>query len=232
MKTVFLCRMQSQLQRSENKSMFDIESIKYDEKGLVPAITVDALTNEVLMQAFMNKEAIRLTLETQEAHYFSRSRKRLWHKGETSGNIQKVVSIMSDCDNDSILMRVIQTGAACHTGSYSCFFNNRQNFDDVPNIDILKKEFDRIAERAKCPQEGSYTNYLLNSGKEKICKKVGEEASECIIAAMKGDNSELASEVCDLLYHIMVLMTSQKLSLTDILKVMKGRFNTERRKNY
>lgn len=212
--------------------MFDIESIKFDKNGLVPAIAVNAYTNEVLMQAFMNKTSLKLTIDTREAYYFSRSRNKLWHKGETSGHIQKVVSISSDCDNDSILLRVIQIGAACHTGNYTCFFNNKQDFCDVPNFNVLQREINIIKERKSNPTDGSYTNYLLNSGKEKICKKVGEEAAECVIAAMKGDNRELACEISDLLYHIMVLMECENLSMSDILKVMKQRQDNVRKKNY
>ncbi len=212
--------------------MFDIESIKFDKNGLVPAIAVNAYTNEVLMQAFMNKTSLKLTIDTWEAYYFSRSRNKLWHKGETSGHIQKVVSISSDCDNDSILLRVIQIGAACHTGNYTCFFNNKQDFCDVPNFNVLQREINIIKERKSNPTDGAYTNYLLNSGKEKICKKVGEEATECVIAAMKGDNRELACEISDLLYHIMVLMECENLSMSDILKVMKQRQDNVRKKNY
>lgn len=209
-----------------------MDNIKFDKDGLVVAIAADVYTNEVLMQAFMNKEALELTLKTGEAHYYSRSRKCLWHKGETSGHIQKVVSIVSDCDNDSILMRVIQKGAACHTGSRSCFFNNYEEFENIPNISIIQKDIDAIKERKSQPVEGSYTNYLLSKGKEKICKKIGEEAAECIIAAMKNDNDELSCEMADLLYHIMVLLECQQMSFSDVLKVLEDRRNGERKRNY
>lgn len=209
-----------------------MENIKFDKDGLVVAIATDVFTNEVLMQAFMNKDALALTLETGEAHYYSRSRQQLWRKGETSGHIQKVVSIASDCDNDSILMRVIQTGAACHTGNRSCFFNNYTEFERYPNIAILQRDVEAVRERKTNPQEGSYTNYLLTKGKEKICKKIGEEASECIIAAMKDDNQELSCEIADLLYHLIVLMECQGMPFTEVLKVLEDRRNKERKRNY
>lgn len=208
------------------------EDIKFNEQGLVVAIATDVYTNQVLMQAFMNKEALQLTLNTGKAHYFSRSRNQLWLKGETSGHFQEVVSICSDCDNDSILMRVIQTGAACHTGAKSCYFNNYKEFKSVANIDVFYKNIDTIKERKACPQEGSYTNYLLNKGVEKISKKIGEEASECIIAAMKNDNIELSCELADLYYHTLVLMQAQGLPFENVLAVLEERHNTERKRNY
>lgn len=209
-----------------------MKNIKFDEKGLVVAIATDVYTNEVLMQAYMNQEALDLTLKTQKAHYFSRSRNKIWLKGEISGHFQKVVSICSDCDNDSILLRVIQIGVACHTGAPSCFFNNIQEFQDVSNINIFQKDIQVIKERAKMPIEGSYTNYLLNKGVEKICKKIGEEASETIIAAMKHDNAELACELADLYYHTFVLMQDRGIELQDVLKVLTTRHENERKRNY
>lgn len=206
--------------------------IKFDEKGLVVAIAADAYTNEVLMQAYMNREALDLTLKTGKAHYFSRSRNQLWLKGETSGHFQQVVSIYSDCDNDSILMRVIQTGAACHTGERSCFFNQLKEFQPLANINILQKNIETIQDRKAHPVEGSYTNYLLHKGVEKICKKVGEESSETIIAAMKNDNEELAMELADLYYHTLVLMEDRGLRFGEVLKVLETRHAQERKRNY
>lgn len=210
----------------------EINDIKFNDKGLVVAIASDAFTNEVLMQAYMNKEALQLTLSTGKAHYFSRSRNKLWLKGETSGHFQEVVSIVSDCDNDCILMRVIQTGVACHTGSRTCFINNYTEFKEMPNINILQKNIDTISERKNCPVEGSYTNYLLDKGVEKICKKVGEEASETIIAAMKNDKEELACELADLYYHTFVLLKSAGMDFNDVLKILEGRHSKERKRNY
>lgn len=206
--------------------------IKWNSDGLVPAIAVDAYTNEVLMQAYMNEEALRLTLETGRAHYYSRSRGKLWLKGETSGHFQTVADVYADCDNDSILLRVIQTGAACHTGSRTCFFRKLKSFSRVADISILQKNIDTIEDRAEHPQEGSYTNYLLAKGREKICKKVGEESTECVIAAMKGDNEELANELADLYFHTLVLMKDRGLAFNDVLKVLEDRRNSERKRNY
>ena len=206
--------------------------IKWNSDGLVPAIAVDAYTNEVLMQAYMNEEALRLTLETGRAHYYSRSRGKLWLKGETSGHFQTVADVYTDCDNDSILLRVIQTGAACHTGSRTCFFRKLKSFSRVADISILQKNIDTIEDRAEHPQEGSYTNYLLAKGREKICKKVGEESTECVIAAMKGDNEELANELADLYFHTRVLMKDRGLAFNDVLKVLEDRHNSERKRNY
>ncbi len=206
--------------------------IKWNSDGLVPAIAVDAYTNEVLMQAYMNEEALRLTLETGRAHYYSRSRGKLWLKGETSGHFQTVADVYTDCDNDSILLRVIQTGAACHTGSRTCFFRKLKSFSRVADISILQKNIDTIEDRAEHPQEGSYTNYLLAKGREKICKKVGEESTECVIAAMKGDNEELANELADLYFHTLVLMKDRGLAFNDVLKVLEDRHNSERKRNY
>lgn len=206
--------------------------IKWNSDGLVPAIAVDAYTNEVLMQAYMNEEALRLTLETGLAHYYSRSRGKLWLKGETSGHFQTVADVYTDCDNDSILLRVIQTGAACHTGSRTCFFRKLKSFSRVADISILQKNIDTIEDRAEHPQEGSYTNYLLAKGREKICKKVGEESTECVIAAMKGDNEELANELADLYFHTLVLMKDRGLAFNDVLKVLEDRHNSERKRNY
>ena len=206
--------------------------IKWNSDGLVPAIAVDAYTNEVLMQAYMNEEALRLTLETGRAHYYSRSRGKLWLKGETSGHFQMVADVYTDCDNDSILLRVIQAGTACHTGSRTCFFRKLKSFSRVADISILQKNIDTIEDRAEHPQEGSYTNYLLAKGREKICKKVGEESTECVIAAMKGDNEELANELADLYFHTLVLMKDRGLAFNDVLKVLEDRHNSERKRNY
>ncbi|MDE6398026.1 MAG: bifunctional phosphoribosyl-AMP cyclohydrolase/phosphoribosyl-ATP diphosphatase HisIE [Clostridiales bacterium] len=206
--------------------------IKFNADGLVPAIAVDAYTNEVLMQAYMNREAYEKTLQSGEAYYYSRSRKQLWRKGETSGHTQKVVDIRVDCDADSVLLRVIQTGAACHTGERSCFYRTVKTFEEIPNVGILQKDFSVIADRREHPIEGSYTNYLLNKGVEKICKKVGEEASESIIAAMKHDNEELACELADLYYHTMVLMLDRGIALQDVWRVLETRNENERKRNY
>ena len=190
----------------------DISSIKFDANGLVPAIAQDALTGAVLMLAYMNAESLQQTLESGYATYYSRSRQKLWRKGETSGHTQRVLSISYDCDGDAILMQVEQTGPACHTGAYSCFHNElrRADPDDMPATSaIIQQVYDVIADRKVHPREGSYTNYLLEKGVEKICKKVGEEASETIIAAMKGNQEEVTYEAADLMYHLLVLLFQQ-----------------------
>lgn len=206
--------------------------IKFNSHGLIPAIAVDAYTNEVLMQAYMNEEALRLTLATGRAHYFSRSRNALWLKGETSGHFQEVIEVFTDCDCDSILLRVAQTGSACHTGNRTCFYQRLKTFRRVANIAVLQENVDTIRERRAIPQEGSYTNYLLSKGVEKICKKVGEEASETIIAAMKADNDELKNELADLLYHAFVLMEDRGLAFNDVLAVLEDRRASERKREY
>ncbi|MCL2797930.1 MAG: bifunctional phosphoribosyl-AMP cyclohydrolase/phosphoribosyl-ATP diphosphatase HisIE [Firmicutes bacterium] len=212
--------------------MFDISSIKFDEKGLIPAVAVDACSGRVLMQAYMNREALEKTLATKRAHYYSRSRKSLWRKGETSGHTQEVVSIVSDCDNDCILLRVIQTGAACHTGETSCFFNNRTDFNQIPDAGVLIDTLSAIRERKATPQEGSYTNYLFNKGREKICKKLGEECTEAVIAAMKGNTAELCEESADVLYHLLVLLEECGTDITAVFKVLDERRNKERKRDY
>lgn len=206
--------------------MFDMKAIKFDEKGLVPAIAQDAKTGEVLMLAYMNEESLRLTVETGFATYYSRSRQQLWKKGETSGHTQRVLDMKYDCDGDTILMQVEQIGAACHTGSRTCFFNDMLDVDpeDLPaTAQVIAEDYATIADRSEHPQEGSYTNYLLDKGAEKICKKVGEEASETIIAAMKDSKEELIYEVADLAYHVMVLMFTKGITPDDIYEELRRR---------
>ena len=194
--------------------------IKYDRNGLVPAIAQDIATGEVLMLAYMNKEAVDLTLETGIAHYYSRSRQCLWKKGETSGNIQEVRGFYYDCDGDTILLKVNQTGVACHTGSYSCFFNKVMEAET--GADTLSRLYGIIAERKANPKEGSYTDYLFEKGLDKILKKIGEESSEVIIGA-KNNKEELIYESSDLIYHLMVLLVDQGVTLDDIYEELKGR---------
>lgn len=185
----------------------DMSRVKFDAQGLVPAVAQDAATGSVLMLAYMNEESIRATLESGYATYFSRSRQCLWRKGETSGHTQKVRSMRLDCDGDAILLEVEQTGPACHTGEYTCFHQPvTGGMEDAPTCAILQQVYDVIADRKAHPVEGSYTNYLLDKGVEKICKKVGEEASETIIAAVKGSHEETCYEASDLLYHLLVLL--------------------------
>ena len=197
--------------------------IKFDEKGLVPAIAQEARTGAVLMQAYMNKEAFDKTLETGYAHYYSRSRQKLWKKGETSGNVQKIVSVSLDCDGDCVLLKVEQTGGACHTGEYSCFFNMVQENAKIANASMLYELYDLIADRQVNPKEGSYTNYLFEKGIDKILKKIGEESAEVIIASKNPGTSELRYEAADLIYHLLVLMNEKGLTLTELFGELQGR---------
>ena len=203
--------------------MLDLTKIKFDESGLVPAIAQEASTGKVLMLAYMNAESLSLTVETGYATYYSRSRQQLWKKGETSGNLQKVISMAYDCDGDAILMQVDQIGPACHTGEKSCFFNPIIEGKQPATAQVLEEVYGVIEDRDINPKEGSYTNYLLKKGVEKIAKKVGEEASETIIAAIKGDAGELCYEASDLLYHLMVLLYNQGVTPAELWAELKER---------
>ena len=200
-----------------------IEGIKFDENGLVPAIVQDINTNKVLMLAYMNKESIRKTVEEKIACYYSRSRKELWKKGETSGNIQNLKGFYYDCDKDSILLLVEQVGVACHTGNYSCFFNEVIGYDN--QVNVLTDLYELIENRKNTPVEGSYTNYLFEKGLDKILKKVGEETSEVIIGAKNKDKEEMVYEISDLVYHLLVLMVIEGVSVNDIKEELKNRTN-------
>ncbi len=207
--------------------MIDLEKIQFNSEGLIPAIAQDVKTGAVLMMAYMNEESLKITLDTGYATYFSRSRQKLWKKGETSGHVQKVRAMYYDCDGDSLLLQVDQVGNACHTGEYSCFHNPLvslvEGANQLPSSAILQEVYNVIADRKAHPKEGSYTNYLLDKGVEKICKKVGEEASESIIAAVKGSNEELRYEVADLMYHVMVLLFNQGLTPAEIWAELQKR---------
>ncbi|MGI6169731.1 MAG: bifunctional phosphoribosyl-AMP cyclohydrolase/phosphoribosyl-ATP diphosphatase HisIE [Christensenellales bacterium] len=203
-----------------------ISQIKFDEKGLVPAVVQDVRTKAVLMQAYMNREALVQTIQTKKATYFSRSRQQLWIKGETSGNTQAVKRISYDCDGDCILLEVEQMGIACHTGKYSCFHNlieQAADFELEEDGNILRELYGVIVDRQANPKEGSYTNYLLEKGVDKIAKKVGEEACEVIIGAKNADKEETVYEIGDLLYHVLVLMVDQKIALEDVFEELKER---------
>lgn len=202
---------------------FDPASLKWNEAGLIPAIAQDAATGEVLMLAWMNQESLRLTLESGFATYYSRSRQQLWRKGETSGHTQRVIRLSYDCDGDAILMQVSQIGPACHTGKKTCFHNPVVDGAMPATAGIMDVIEATIADRAANPKPGSYTNYLLDKGAEKICKKVGEEATETVIAAMKGDADGLAGEAADLLYHLAVLLQSQGVEWRDVWEVLRKR---------
>ena len=203
--------------------MFDIEKLKFDEKGLIPAIVVDDETNQVLTLAYMNKESLGISLEKKKTCFWSRSRQELWLKGETSGNYQHIVSITADCDMDALTVRVKKDGPACHTGEESCFFNTVfENEEIVPafSVDGLVKT---IEGRKLDPKEGSYTTYLFEKGIDKILKKVGEECTEVIIAGKANDKAEAIYEISDLMYHVLVLMIEMGISVDDIMKELSSR---------
>lgn len=208
-----------------NQELIDSINIKYDEKGLVPAIVQDYYTRQVLMLAYMNKESLLKTLETKKATFWSRSRQELWCKGETSGNFLNVVDIDYDCDQDALLVQAIPEGPACHTGNISCFYRTLYNNPEVisGNSDILKQIEQTIKERMKNPDEESYTNYLLSEGIDKICKKVGEEATETVIAAKNHNKEEIAAEAGDLIYHLEVLLAKEGMTLDDIYRTLQKR---------
>ena len=202
--------------------MISIDELKFDEKGLIPAIVVDADTKEVLTLAYMNKESLGISLEKGLTCFFSRSRQELWLKGETSGNYQHIVSITADCDKDALVVEVKKDGPACHTGSNSCFF---EPVYENPELKGFSYEglMDMLIGRKVEKKEGSYTTYLFEKGIDKILKKVGEESTEVIIAGKANDKKETVYEIADLMYHVMVLMVEMGISLDDITKELASR---------
>ena len=195
--------------------MLDIEKLKFDEKGLIPAIVVDAVTKQVLTLAYMNKESLKISMEKELTCFYSRSRQELWLKGETSGNYQHIVSITADCDNDALVVMVEPDGPACHLGTTSCF--NNEVFQSEERHEFSYQGLIELIEGRKTDEkEGSYTTYLFQKGLDKILKKVGEECTEVIIAAKADDKKETIYEIADLAYHVMVLMIEQGISLEDI----------------
>lgn len=199
----------------------------FEKQPLIPVIVQDYRSKQVLMLAYTNEEAYKKMLESGETWFYSRSRQKLWHKGEESGHFQKIKGISLDCDSDTLLVYVEQIGAACHTGEKSCFFNEIQTFDDS---NIFVELEDLIAERKENPIEKSYTNYLLDQGIDKVLKKVGEEASEVIIASKNPDKAELIGEIDDLLYHLFVLMNIYGISLEEIETKLKERHQKPKNK--
>lgn len=202
--------------------MLKIEELKFDEKGLIPAIVVDAVSKKVLTLAYMNEESLRITMEKKKTCFYSRSRQELWLKGETSGNYQNVVSITADCDKDALVVVVEKEGPACHTGAESCFFNPVWESDERQEFS-LQGLFELIEGRKKEKKEGSYTTYLFEKGLDKILKKIGEESTEVIIAAKAEDKKETVYEIADLAYHTLVLMIQAGISLEDIHKELASR---------
>ncbi|MBP3384020.1 MAG: bifunctional phosphoribosyl-AMP cyclohydrolase/phosphoribosyl-ATP diphosphatase HisIE [Firmicutes bacterium] len=189
--------------------------LKFDEKGLIPAIVQDYYTKQVLTVAYMNEEALEITKAEGYTCFWSRSRQELWRKGETSGNRQKVVSITADCDGDALVIEVKKDGPACHTGAESCFFNEIFMADDETPFSY-EGLYEMIKGRKTEPKEGSYTTYLFEKGIDKILKKVGEECTEVIIGAAKGDKEEATYEIADLAYHVMVMMVEQGITMKDV----------------
>ena len=207
------------------KSSISWSDFKTNEGGLVPVIIQDYKTSEVLMLAYMNEQAFADTLRTGKMHYYSRSRKSQWLKGETSGHFQYVKSLQLDCDNDTILAKVHQIGAACHTGSRSCFFQTlaEKETKETNPLKVFEDVFAVIQDRKIHPKEGSYTNYLFDKGIDKILKKVGEEATEIVIAAKNPDPEEIKYEISDFLYHVMVLMAERGVTWEDITEELANR---------
>ncbi|MYL21023.1 bifunctional phosphoribosyl-AMP cyclohydrolase/phosphoribosyl-ATP diphosphatase HisIE [Halobacillus litoralis] len=204
----------------------NISEVKFDEQGLVPAIVQDGRSKEVLTLAYMNKESLEKTLEVGETVFYSRSREELWHKGETSGNTQKVKQIKYDCDQDALLLQVIPAGPACHTGSYSCFsktLTGEQTEAEENRYAILDELQSVLAERKSLLPEGSYTSKLFQEGVDRIAKKIGEEAGEVIIAAKNDDPSEMALESADLLFHLLMILTDRGVPFDDVLRVLEER---------
>lgn len=199
--------------------------LKYDQNGLIPAVVQDYYTREVLILAYMNKESLEKTLKTNLATFWSRSRQELWTKGETSGNFLEVVKIKYDCDEDALLLEVIPKGPSCHTGHISCFYRDYYINDSLNkgNLTILKEIEDTIESRRNNPDKESYTNYLLKEGLDKICKKVGEEATETVIAAKNDNKKEIAAEAGDLIYHLEVLLAERGMTLKDVYEVLQSR---------
>ncbi|MBE7014075.1 MAG: bifunctional phosphoribosyl-AMP cyclohydrolase/phosphoribosyl-ATP diphosphatase HisIE [Ruminococcaceae bacterium] len=202
--------------------MINIDNLKFDEKGLIPAIVVDEVTKKVLTLAYMNKESLKISMEKKLTCFYSRSRNELWLKGETSGNYQHIVSITADCDNDALVVVVNKDGPACHLGNDSCFENEiykNEELSDFSLTSLLELLKSRKAEK----KEGSYTTYLFEKGIDKILKKIGEESTEVIIAGKANDKKETIYEIADLAYHVMVLMVEMGISYEDIHKELASR---------
>ena len=204
---------------------FKMDELKFNEKGLIPAIVQDHYSKKVLMMAWMNKESLEISLREKKTCFYSRSRQELWVKGLTSGHFQYVKELQVDCDNDTLLAKVHQIGAACHTGNRSCFYRTilKKEYDETNPLKVFEDVYGVIEDRKIHPKEGSYTNYLFDKGIDKILKKVGEEATEIIIAAKNPDPEEIKYEISDFLYHVMVLMAERGVTWEDITKELARR---------
>ena len=222
----------------EYEEKISLDNLKFDEKGLIPAVVVDDESGKVLTLAYMNKESLGITLKEGRTCFWSRSRKELWRKGETSGNVQYVKSITADCDGDALVVKVNKTGPACHLGNDSCFEFPLAEFDAVcrnENVDAdsniekddssfsLEKLYELLQGRKKEMPEGSYTTYLFEKGMDKILKKIGEESTEVVIAGKSLDKNEAVYEISDLVYHVMVLMVEMGITVQDIKKELDSR---------
>lgn len=202
--------------------MIDISALKFDEKGLIPAVVVDTETKKVLTVAYMNEESLRISMEKGLTCFYSRSRQKLWLKGETSGNVQHIVSITADCDRDALVVEVRKEGPACHLGTDSCF--NEVIFEgEEPPAFQYQDLMEMLVGRKENPKEGSYTTYLFSKGMDKMLKKIGEETTEVIISAKDSDKANTIYEIGDLMYHVMVLMIEMGISLDDIKREMASR---------
>ena len=202
--------------------MLDIEKLKFDEKGLIPAVVVDSITKKVLTVAYMNRESLKISMEKGLTCFYSRSRQELWLKGETSGNYQHIVSITADCDYDALTVVVEKDGPACHLGEDSCFHNPVWQSEDKSEFS-LEGLYELLKGRKETLPEGSYTTYLFQKGTDKILKKIGEECTEVIIAAKADDKPETVYEIADLAYHVMVLMVEKGITLEDIHRELGSR---------
>lgn len=202
--------------------MVNIEELKFDEKGLIPAVVVDLYSREVLTVAYMNKESLEISMAEGRTCFWSRSRRELWRKGETSGNVQRIAEITADCDKDALVVIVEKEGPACHTGAESCFHNPVWASDIIHDF-TLEGLMDLIRGRKTNPQEGSYTTYLFQKGIDKMLKKIGEESTEVIIAAKDNDKRETVYEIADLMYHVMVMMVEMGISTEDVMRELASR---------
>lgn len=199
----------------------DINKLKFDDNGLIPAVVTDAFSKKVLTVAYMNKESLEISMKEGKTCFYSRSRQKLWRKGETSGNFQHIVSITADCDYDALTVEVIKDGPACHTGTDSCF--NEVIYEGEQKSFSLEGLYDLLLGRKNNPQEGSYTSYLFEKGVDKILKKVGEESTEVIIGGKAGDKAETVYEIADLAYHVMVLMVEMGISVGEVKRELASR---------
>lgn len=202
--------------------MFNIDNLKFGADGLIPVTVQDYYTKEILTLAYMNRESLAISIAEGKTCFYSRSRKTLWRKGETSGNIQRIVTVKTDCDRDALTVEVVKSGPACHTGAESCFFESvydSEEYKDFSYDKLFKMIIGRKTERV----EGSYTTYLFDKGLDKILKKVGEESTEVIVAAKGGDKAETVYEIADLIYHVMVLMAQSGISQKDVFTELAKR---------